>query len=135
MCNGTRSVGSNTIGSGNKPSSGISAGYVAHCLRLRQPIRSRWSLIYRRRCGRNRCLVIRVCVAGVTGWTGRAVAAAIEAADDLELAAGVSRSDPDSYSSVAEALDEAGADVLVDFTHASAVRRTSLPASNGTSTS
>jgi 4-hydroxy-tetrahydrodipicolinate reductase len=66
--------------------------------------------------------MIRVCVAGVTGWTGRAVAVAIEAADDLQLAAGVSRSAPDSYSSVAEALDAAGADVLVDFTHASAVR-------------
>ena len=31
--------------------------------------------------------MIRVCVAGVTGWTGRAVADAIEAADDLELVA------------------------------------------------
>jgi 4-hydroxy-tetrahydrodipicolinate reductase len=46
---------------------------------------------------------IRVCVAGVTGWTGRPVAEAIREARDLELVAGVSRSDPASYSSVAEA--------------------------------
>ena len=67
--------------------------------------------------------VIRVCVAGVTGWTGRAVADAIEAADDLELVAGVSRSDPGSFSSVAEALDAVEADVLVDYTHAAVVKQ------------
>jgi 4-hydroxy-tetrahydrodipicolinate reductase len=66
--------------------------------------------------------VLRVCVAGVTGWTGAPVAAAVRAADDLELVAGVSRSDPESYSSVAEALDAVRPDVLVDYTHASAVR-------------
>ena len=66
--------------------------------------------------------VIRVCVAGITGWTGRPVAEAVERADDLELAAGVSRSDPDSYSSVAEALDATDVDVLVDYTHATVVR-------------
>jgi 4-hydroxy-tetrahydrodipicolinate reductase len=65
--------------------------------------------------------VIRVCVAGITGWTGRPVAAAVAAAEDLELVAGVSRSDPASFSSVAEALDAAPADVLVDYTHATAV--------------
>jgi 4-hydroxy-tetrahydrodipicolinate reductase len=72
--------------------------------------------------------VIRVCVAGVTGWTGGPVAAAVAAASDLELVAGVSRSDPASYSSVAEALDAVGADVLVDYTHAAAVRGTVLAA-------
>jgi 4-hydroxy-tetrahydrodipicolinate reductase len=72
--------------------------------------------------------VIRVCVAGVTGWTGRPVAAAVEAATDLELVAGVSRSDPGSYSSVAEALDAVGADVLVDYTHAGVVRANVLAA-------
>src|SRR6478752_6190765 len=72
--------------------------------------------------------MIRVCVAGVTGWTGRAVAAAIDAASDVELVAGVSRSDAGSYSSVAEALDAVGADVLVDYTHASAVRANVLAA-------
>ena len=34
---------------------------------------------------------IRVCVAGVTGWTGSAVARAVLAAPDMELAAAVSR--------------------------------------------
>jgi len=72
--------------------------------------------------------VIRVCVAGVTGWTGRAIAAAVEAASDLELVAGVSRSDPASYSSVSEALEAVSADVLVDFTHAAVVRGNVLAA-------
>ena len=65
---------------------------------------------------------IRVCVAGITGWTGRPIAAAIREEEDLELVAGVSRSDPASYSSVPEALDEVQADVLVDFTHAAVVK-------------
>ena len=43
-------------------------------------------------------------------------------APDLELLAGVSRSDPDSHSSVAEALAAVEVDVLVDYTHAEAVR-------------
>ena len=72
--------------------------------------------------------MIRVCVAGVTGWTGSAVAAAVEQADDLELVAGVSRSDPARYSSVAEALDAAAADVLVDYTHAAVVKANVLEA-------
>ena len=71
---------------------------------------------------------IRVCVAGVTGWTGRPVADAVQAAADLELVAGVSRSDPGSFSSVADALDAAAADVLVDYTHASAVKANVLAA-------
>ena len=71
---------------------------------------------------------IRVCVAGVTGWTGSAVAAAVAAADDLELVAGVARSDPGSYSSVAEALDAVPTDVLVDYTHAEAVKANVLAA-------
>jgi 4-hydroxy-tetrahydrodipicolinate reductase len=65
--------------------------------------------------------VIRVCVAGITGWTGAPVAEAVRAADDLELVAGVARSHPDHFSSVAEALDALETDVLVDYTHASAV--------------
>lgn len=72
--------------------------------------------------------MIRVCVAGITGWTGRAVADAVDAQDDLELVSGVSRSDPERFSSVAEALDAGPADVLVDFTHASAVERNVLAA-------
>jgi 4-hydroxy-tetrahydrodipicolinate reductase len=69
--------------------------------------------------------VIRVCIAGITGWTGSAVAAAVEAADDLELAGGVARSaagEGNVYASVAEALVAAPADVVVDYTSAEAVR-------------
>lgn len=66
--------------------------------------------------------VIRVCVAGITGWTGSAVADGIRAASDLELVAGVSRSDPKHFSSVAEAINETRPDVLVDYTHAEAVK-------------
>jgi 4-hydroxy-tetrahydrodipicolinate reductase len=69
--------------------------------------------------------MIRVCIAGTTGWTGSAIAAAVEVADDLELVSGVSRSQGGQagvYASVAEALDAVSADVLVDFTHATAVK-------------
>ena len=72
--------------------------------------------------------MIRVCVAGSTGWTGRAVAEAVSAASDLELVGGVSRSDPSSFASVAEALDAVPADVLVDYTHAAAVKENVLAA-------
>jgi len=71
---------------------------------------------------------IRVCIAGITGWTGSAIAPAVEKADDLELVGGVSRSDPTHHSSVAEALATAPADVLVDFTHASSVKDNVLAA-------
>jgi 4-hydroxy-tetrahydrodipicolinate reductase len=71
---------------------------------------------------------IRVCVAGVTGWTGSAVAAAVRDAPDLELVAGVSRSDPASFSSVSEALEAVPASVLVDYTHAAAVKGNVLSA-------
>jgi 4-hydroxy-tetrahydrodipicolinate reductase len=66
--------------------------------------------------------MIRVCVAGSTGWTGSAVAEAVEAADDLELVAAVSRA------SVGEALDAAPTDVLVDYTHPSVVKENVLAA-------
>ncbi len=67
----------------------------------------------------------RVCIAGITGWTGTAVAAAVEAAGDLELVSGVSRSgagEGATYATVAEALAAAPADVVVDYTSAEAVR-------------
>jgi 4-hydroxy-tetrahydrodipicolinate reductase len=66
--------------------------------------------------------MIRVCVAGITGWTGRPVAEGVEQADDLELVAGVARSDPAHFSTVAEALEQVSADVLVDYTSAAAVK-------------
>ena len=65
--------------------------------------------------------MIRVCIAGITGWTGSPIAEAVRSADDLELVAGVARTDPAHFSSVADALDTVDADVLVDFTHATAV--------------
>ena len=46
----------------------------------------------------------------------------------MELVAGVSRSDPASYSTVEEALEAVTADVLVDFTHAAVVRGNVLAA-------
>jgi 4-hydroxy-tetrahydrodipicolinate reductase len=80
--------------------------------------------------------VINVCFAGVTGWTAPPILAAVEAAGDLDLVAGVSRSaagrglaeitgtgNPGQvYGTVAEALDATRPDVLVDFTSAQAVR-------------
>src|SRR5438552_4085793 len=84
---------------------------------------ARWSCLHDRRClSTLRAVPLRVCVAGVTGWTGRAVAEAVASADDLELVAGVSRSDPTSFSSVEEALDTVPVDVVVDYTHADAVK-------------
>src|SRR6266536_3936054 len=79
--------------------------------------------------------MISVCVAGATGWTGRAVAHAVREADDLRLGAAVSRSAAGLdlgtawggapigvavHGAVAEALD--GVDVLVDYTSHEAVR-------------
>ena len=72
--------------------------------------------------------MIRVCVAGITGWTGSAVAEAVEAADDLKLVGGVARSDEAHFSSAAEALDTQQADVLVDYTHAAVVKGNVLAA-------
>jgi 4-hydroxy-tetrahydrodipicolinate reductase len=80
--------------------------------------------------------VIRVCFAGVTGWTAPPIVAAIDAADDLHLSCGVSRSaagrplgdtagsssDGMVYASVAEALQSTEVNVLVDYTSASAVK-------------
>jgi 4-hydroxy-tetrahydrodipicolinate reductase len=65
--------------------------------------------------------VLRVLIAGVTGWTGEPLARAVQAADDLELAGGIARSGAD-YTSVAEALEATSADVVVDYTSAAAVR-------------
>lgn len=74
-------------------------------------------------------MTVAVSVAGVTGWTGRAVAEAVLAADDLTLVSGVSRSAAGEdlgqvwggdangvpvVATVEEALE--GVDVLVDYT-------------------
>lgn len=84
--------------------------------------------------------MIRVCVAGITGWTGGPIAGAVAEADDLELVAGVSRAGagkahPDLgvpvLGSVREALEAAEADVVVDYTAAAAVRENVLAALDG----
>jgi 4-hydroxy-tetrahydrodipicolinate reductase len=87
---------------------------------------------------------LTVCVAGATGWTGRAVAEAILEADDLELRSTVSRSaagqdlgyvwgrEPNGvpvFERVSDALD--GVQVLVDYTSDQAVRGNTLAAIEG----
>jgi len=86
--------------------------------------------------------VIRVCFAGVTGWTAPPIVGAIDAADDLSLTCGVSRSaagrtladatgsrsEGSVYASVSEALQSAEVDVLVDYTSATAVKENVLAA-------
>jgi 4-hydroxy-tetrahydrodipicolinate reductase len=84
-------------------------------------------------------MTLRVCVAGATGWTGRAVAEAVLRAEDLTLHSAVSRTgaaagdlgvawggrsggEPNGvpvHAAVADALD--GVDVLVDYTSHQAV--------------
>ena len=73
--------------------------------------------------------MLRVLIAGVTGWTGVPLAAAVEAADDLALAGGIARRGAD-HASVQEALAATEADVLVDFTkRRRRARATSTPRS------
>jgi 4-hydroxy-tetrahydrodipicolinate reductase len=86
--------------------------------------------------------MIKICFAGVTGWTAPPIVAAIDAADDLSLSCGVSRSaagrtmadatasrsDGSIYASVSEALQSAEVDVLVDYTGAHAVKQNVLAA-------
>ena len=82
-----------------------------------------------------------MCIAGATGWTGRALVRGVLDAPDLELRSGVGRSAAGRdlgealggdalgvpvHGSVAEALD--GVDVLVDFTSAAVVKANVLAA-------
>jgi len=80
--------------------------------------------------------MINVCFAGITGWTAPPIVAAIQAADDLALTSGVSRSAAGQslaavtglevtgtvYATVGKALESAQVDVLVDYTSAAAVK-------------
>jgi 4-hydroxy-tetrahydrodipicolinate reductase len=80
--------------------------------------------------------MLSVCFAGITGWTAPPILAAIDAADDLTLTSGVSRSaagqtlaaatasrsDGSVHATVSEALQAAEVDVLVDYTSAAAVK-------------
>jgi 4-hydroxy-tetrahydrodipicolinate reductase len=76
---------------------------------------------------------LSICVAGATGWTGGAIAAAVAAADDLTLRSAVSRSAAGSercgapvYAAVDEALD--GVDVMIDFTSHDVAKANALAA-------
>jgi 4-hydroxy-tetrahydrodipicolinate reductase len=85
--------------------------------------------------------VIAVCVAGATGWTGRAVAEAVRGESDLELRSAVARAAAGSdlgtawglpangvpvVADAGDALD--GVDVLVDYTSHDAAKRHALTA-------
>jgi 4-hydroxy-tetrahydrodipicolinate reductase len=76
--------------------------------------------------------MLNVCVAGITGWTGRAIAAGVIAAPDMELVSAVSRKAAGRDAGevldlprqgvtvsgdLASALDARPADVLIDYTH------------------
>lgn len=74
-----------------------------------------------------------ICIAGITGWTGGALAEAVAAAEDLELRSGVSRSAAGGEvhgapvdSTVEEALE--GVDVLIDYTSHDVVKGHALTA-------
>ena len=84
---------------------------------------------------------IAVCIAGATGWTGRALVDGVLAAGDLELRSAVARSAAGRdlgealgreplgvpvHRAVGEALD--GVDVLVDYTSATAVKGNTMAA-------
>jgi 4-hydroxy-tetrahydrodipicolinate reductase len=84
---------------------------------------------------------LSVCIAGATGWTGRALVEAVLAAGDLRLGAAVSRSasgqdlgvalggEPLGVAvggSVADALDDV--DVLIDYTSPAVVKANALTA-------
>lgn len=82
-------------------------------------------------------MAIRVCVAGVTGWTGSEVTRGVLASEDMMLSGAVARTmagrdvgevlglaEPagvNIHASVSDAL-EAGADVFIDYTTAEAVK-------------
>jgi 4-hydroxy-tetrahydrodipicolinate reductase len=84
---------------------------------------------------------LTVCIAGATGWTGRALVRAVLEAPDLALGSAVSRSAAGRdlgealggeplgatvHASVGEALD--GIDVLIDYTSATAVKANTMAA-------
>jgi len=81
--------------------------------------------------------MIRVCIAGVTGWVGSPLATAIQESNDLELVAAVARraagervGDVVISGTVEEAL-RTPSEVFVDYTTASAVKGNVLAAIDG----
>ncbi len=88
-------------------------------------------------------MALRICVGGVTGWTGSALAAGVLAAADLELAGAVARKAAGQdvgtilgrkltgiaiSSDVRSALRTNPTDVYIDYTHPSAVKANTLTA-------
>ncbi len=86
---------------------------------------------------------LRICVGGVTGWTGSALAAGVLAAADLELAGAVARKAAGQdvgavlnrkstgvviSADVRSALTANPTDVYIDYTHPSAVKQNVLTA-------
>jgi len=76
---------------------------------------------------------LSICIAGITGWTGVALAEAVAAAGDLELRSGVSRSAAGTevhgapvHATVEEALD--GVDVVIDYTSHDVVKANTMTA-------
>jgi len=79
--------------------------------------------------------MLRICIAGATGWSGRALVDGVGSAPDLELASAVSRSAAGQeldgvpvFGTTAEALD--GVDVLIDYTSVEVVKGNALAAIN-----
>ena len=87
--------------------------------------------------------MLRICVAGATGWVGRAVAEAIPQTPDLRLAVGVARRSAGSdlglalgrgeigvpvMGTVDEALRGVAVDVVIDYTSHLAVKQNALVA-------
>ena len=85
--------------------------------------------------------MINICIAGATGWAGRALVTAVLDADDMTLRSAVSRSGAGAdlgsalgrealgipvFATVAEALD--GVDVLIDYTSHETVKANALTA-------
>jgi len=81
--------------------------------------------------------VIRVCIAGITGWVGGPLAQALRESDDMELVAGVARSSAGEtidgvpvFAGVEAAL-AVPFDVMVDYTSAHSVAANVLAAVRG----
>src|SRR5688500_2646085 len=106
-------------------------------------VRIRRRLTFGRRQGGegSTTMTVAICVAGATGWTGRAVAEGVLGADDLTLVTAVSRSatgqdlgrawggdanEVTVFGSVDDALE--GVDVLIDYTSHEAVLDNTLTA-------
>src|SRR5215212_5327178 len=77
--------------------------------------------------------MLRLCIAGATGWAGQALVRGVRDAPDLELGSAVSRSAAGGkidgapvYASAAEALE--GVDVLVDYTSVEVVKGNTVAA-------